>query len=76
MFFKQNLKTNSAANKRYRESLSPDKKAQALVKHVAEQQKQRQFLLPENNTQMLCNDAAAHKKQQESLPSLMTKFEF
>ncbi len=74
-FFKQNLKLNSAAVKRYRESLSPDKKAQVLVKHIAEQQKQRQSLSPENKTQMLCNDAAAHKKQQ-SLSLLMTKFEF
>jgi hypothetical protein len=62
-FFKQNLKTNFAAVKQYRESLSPDKKAQVLVKHVAEQQKQRQSLSLENKTQMLCNDAAAHKKQ-------------
>ncbi len=66
-FFKQNLKTNSAAVKQYWESLSPDKKAHVLVKHVAEQQKQRQSLSPENERQMLCNDAAAHKKQRESL---------
>jgi hypothetical protein len=31
-FFKQNLKTNSAAVKRYQESLSPYEKAQILVK--------------------------------------------
>jgi hypothetical protein len=37
-FFKQNLKSNSAAMKRYQESLSPDKKAQVLVKHVAKQE--------------------------------------
>ena len=37
-FFKQNLKTNSAAVKRYQESLSPDKKAQVLVENLAEQQ--------------------------------------
>jgi hypothetical protein len=37
-FFRQNLKTNSAAVKQYQESLSPNKKAQVLVKHVAEQQ--------------------------------------
>ncbi len=37
-FFKQNLKTNSAAMKQYWESLSPDKKAQVLVKNLAEQQ--------------------------------------
>ncbi len=34
-FFKQNLKTNSAAVKRYQESLSPDKKAQDLVNDSA-----------------------------------------
>jgi hypothetical protein len=38
-FFKQNLKTNSAAVKRYQESLSPNGKAQVLVKNGAEQQK-------------------------------------
>ncbi len=37
-FFRQYLKTNSAAVKQYRGSLSPDKKAQVLVKHVAEKQ--------------------------------------
>ena len=34
-FFKQNLKTNSAAVKRYWESLSPDRKAQVLVNNSA-----------------------------------------
>jgi hypothetical protein len=38
-FFKQNLKTNSAAVKWYHESLSPNGKAQVLVKNGAEQQK-------------------------------------
>jgi hypothetical protein len=33
------LKTNSAAVKQYQESLSPDKKAQVLVKHATEQLK-------------------------------------
>ncbi len=37
-FFKQNLKTNSAAVKRYQESLSPNEKAQVLVTHATEQQ--------------------------------------
>ncbi len=37
-FFKQNLKTNSAAVKQYQESLSPNKKAQGLVINAAEQQ--------------------------------------
>jgi hypothetical protein len=37
-FFQQNLKMNSAAVKRYRESLSPNKKAQILVTHATEQQ--------------------------------------
>ncbi len=38
-FFKQNLKTNSAAVKQYQESLSTNGKAQVLVKNGAEQQK-------------------------------------
>jgi hypothetical protein len=33
--------------KQYRESLSPDKKAQVLVKNLAEQQNYRQSLSPE-----------------------------
>ncbi len=37
-FFKQNLKTNSAAVKRYQESLSLDEKAWVLVTHATEQQ--------------------------------------
>jgi hypothetical protein len=46
-FFKQNLKTNSAAVKQYQESLSPDKKAQVLVTHAAEKQNYQQSLSPE-----------------------------
>ncbi len=46
-FYKQNLKTNSAAVKRYQESLSPDKKAQGLVINAAEQQNYQQSLSPE-----------------------------
>jgi hypothetical protein len=46
-FFKQNLKTNSAAVKQYQESLSPDEKAQVLVINAAEQQNYRQSLSPE-----------------------------
>ena len=38
-FFKQNLKTNSEAVKRYRESLSPDRKVQVLVNDSAAHQK-------------------------------------
>ncbi len=37
-FFKQNLKTNLAAVKRYREYLSPNGKAQVLDKNAAKQQ--------------------------------------
>ena len=51
-FFKQNLQTNSAAVKRYQESLSPNEKAQVLVKNGAEQQKHRQSLSPEDKVQM------------------------
>ncbi len=53
-FFKQNLKTHSEAVKRYRESLSPDRKAQVLVNDSAAHQKQRQSLSPENkNTNIM-----------------------
>jgi hypothetical protein len=62
--FNQNLKTNSAAVKRYQESLSPNRKAQD---DSAAHQKQRQSLSPENKIQMLCNNAATQKKEQESL---------
>ncbi len=65
-FFKQNLKTNSAAVKRYRESLSPDRKAQVLVNNSAVHPKQRQSLSLGNKTQMLCNDADVHRKQCKS----------
>jgi hypothetical protein len=37
-FFKQNLKSNSAAVKRCQESLSPYENTQILVKYAAEQQ--------------------------------------
>jgi hypothetical protein len=39
--FLQTKKTNSAAVKGYRESLSPDKKAQVLVNNSAAHQNQR-----------------------------------
>ncbi len=52
-FFRQNLKTNSAAVKQYRESLSPDKKAQVLVKHVAEQQNYWQSLSPDKSSNIM-----------------------
>ncbi len=61
-FFKQNLKTDSAAVKQYRESLSPNGKAQVLVKHAAEQQKYQQSLSLEDEAQMLIKDANAHRK--------------
>ncbi len=67
-FFKQNLKTNSAAVKQYQESLSPNKKAQVLVNNSAAHQKQQLSISPENKVQILCNDADAHRKQCESLP--------
>ncbi len=67
-FFKQNLKLNSAAVKRYQETLSPNGKAQVLVKNGAEQQKHQQSLSPEDKVQMLCKNADVHRKQRESLP--------
>ncbi len=47
-FFKQNLKTNTAAVKWYQESLSPDKKVKVLVKHAAKQENYQQSLSPED----------------------------
>ena len=67
-FFQQNVKTNSAAVKQYRETFSSDKKAQILITHVAEQQNYRQSLSQEKKTQILCNDAEGHRKQHEDLP--------
>jgi hypothetical protein len=67
-FFKQNLKTNSAAVNQYQESLSPNEKAQVLVTHATEQQNYWQSLSPESKNQILCKDADAHRKQRESLP--------
>ena len=61
-FFQQNVKTNSAAVKQYQETLSPDKKAQILITHVAEQQNYQQSLSQEKKTQILCNDAEGHRK--------------
>jgi hypothetical protein len=65
---RQNLKTNSVAVKQYQESLSPDKRAQVLITHVAEQQNYQQSLSPEKKTQILCNDAEGHRKQRKDLP--------
>jgi hypothetical protein len=55
------LKTNSAAVKGYQESLSPNEKAQVLVKNAAEQQKHQQSLSLEDKSQMLKNKADAEK---------------
>jgi hypothetical protein len=55
-FFRQNLNIHSAAVKQYSESISPDKKAQVLVKHVTKQQNYHQSLSPEkssNNMQII-----------------------
>ncbi len=66
-FFQQNLRTNSAAVKRYRESISPDKKAQILITDATEHQNYRQSLSAEKKTQILCNNAEGHRKQGEFL---------
>ncbi len=65
-FFKHNMKTNSAAVKRYQGSFSFDGKAQVLVRHSAEQQKYQQSLAPKDKTEMLLNNAATHRKQCQS----------
>ncbi len=60
--FRQNMKTNSAAVKRYRETLSPDKKAQILIMDATEHQNYQQSLSQEKKTQILCNNAEGHRK--------------
>jgi hypothetical protein len=67
-FFKQNLKTNSAAVKQYGESLSPNNKAHVLVNTTNAHGKQRKSLSPEKKVKILETNAAAHKKLHESLP--------
>ncbi len=67
-FFRKNLKTNSAAVKQYRESLSPNKKTQILITDTTEHQNHQQSLSPEKKTQILCSDSDAHRKQRDSLP--------
>ena len=67
-FFRQNVKKNSAAVKRYRQSFSPDKKAQILITHVAEQQNYQQSIAQEKKTQILCNNAEGLRKQRKFLP--------
>ncbi len=66
--FKQNLKTNSAAVKQYRESLSPDDKVQILTNDAAAHKKQHKSLSPEQKAQIKSINMAAHKKQYELLP--------
>ncbi len=60
-FFKQNLKTNSAAVKRYQESLSPDDKFQILTNDAAAHKKQWESLSPEQKVKVMTIDAAASK---------------
>ncbi len=67
-FFKQNLKTNSAAVKQYQESLSCNKNVQVLVNDFAAHQIQWQSLSPKNKVQLLCKNSDAHKIQRKSLP--------
>ena len=53
-FFRQNLKTNSAAVKQYRESVSPDRKAQVLVNNSAAHKKTTAVSLTgEKNTNVM-----------------------
>ncbi len=68
-FFQQNVKTNSAAGKRYQETLSSNKKAQILITDATEHQNYRQSLSPEKKTPILCNDAEGHRKQRKDLPA-------
>ncbi len=74
-FFKQNLKTNSAAVKQYRESLSPDWKAQVLNNDSSAHQKQRQSLSP--RTKRKCYVMMLMHAENNASPFLLrTKIEF
>jgi hypothetical protein len=53
MFLQIKFEKNSAEVKQYQESLSPNEKAQILVKHATEQQKYQQSLSPEDKAQIL-----------------------
>ncbi len=64
-FFKQNLKTNSAAMKQYQESLSLEKN-QILCNNADAHKKQRESLPPEKKVKILETDADAHKKTRVS----------
>ncbi len=70
-FFKQKLKTNSAAVKWYWESLSPDKKAQVLVNNTDAHKKQRESFSPEKKVKISETNAAAHKNN--ASPFLLRK---
>ncbi len=58
-YFTQNLK---------KISLSPNEKAQVLVKHATEQQTYQQSLSQEDKAQMLPNEADTERKLCKSLP--------
>ncbi len=73
-FFRQNLKRNSAAVKQYQESLSPDKKAQILITHVAEQQNYSQVTTCIESSRFFEKQSCMYKKkisyeQEENLDS-------
>jgi hypothetical protein len=62
-FFKHNLKTNSAAVKRYQETLTPNKKEKVLVNDTDAHRKQCKSFPPEKKIKFLETDADAHKKK-------------
>jgi hypothetical protein len=66
-FFKQNLKTTSAAVKQYWETLTPNKKEKVLVNDTDAHRKQCKSFPPEKKIKFLETNADAHKKKQESL---------
>ena len=65
-FFKQNLKTNSAAVKQYQESLSPEKKSN-FMQWCWRTQKNWESLPPEKKVKNLQTNADTHKEKRESL---------
>ncbi len=65
-FFKQNLKTNSAAMIQYQESLSQKKKHQILCNDADAHKKNCKSLPPEKKVKIFQTNSDSHKEKWES----------
>ena len=64
------LCNNAAAQKKHRESLSPDDKVRILTNNAAAHKKQRESLSPEQKAQNLTNHAAESNSSALSVPKI------